>query len=315
MIFITSIIATIPIGIYYLISDYNVFKHITPAIDSLVHFSVRDYLVNYVQTSYDSQTSDVVCLLIFNIKKGAGWEVYQTMIDLSVVYLIVIGGLHLSFVQSVLLKIFKKHQLPVKIFNNIFSFFYTYLLNFSVSTSRVILSNACGTLKCHWKLSPYDKCALAGSISMFICPSIITNLGFNLSYLCTIGIIFIYQLKIKNLLLRQICINTFACLISLPFVIQINKSISLFAIINSFLFSYFIIIIFVIMLLTFWIKWIYPVQKWITSAIVYIVQGFGLINVQINLQPWPNIINAAFYTILLSGAIYLVNRQNFYLKY
>ena len=86
---------------------------------------------------------------------------------------------------------------------------------------------------------------------MFVCPSVITNIGFNLSYLCALGIIFIFQLKIKNYLLNQLCINAFAFVISLPFILQINKSISVFAIINSFLFNYFIIIIFIIFLLTF----------------------------------------------------------------
>ena len=145
---ITSVIGTIPIWVYFVIGNYNLFKQITPAIDSLLHFSVRNYLIKFVNNSYDVKTSSIVNLLIFNIKQDVAKEVYQTMIDMSVVYLIVIGGMHLSFVQNTLLKIVKKHQLPVKIFNNIFAFFYTYLLNFSISTSRVILSNACGLLKC-----------------------------------------------------------------------------------------------------------------------------------------------------------------------
>ena len=135
---ITSVIGTIPIWVHFVIG--NLFKQITPAIDSLLHFSVRNYLIKFVNNSYDVKTSSIVNLLIFNIKQDVAKEVYQTMIDMSVVYLIVIGGMHLSFVQNTLL--------PVKIFNNIFAFFYTYLLNFSISTSRVILSNACGLLKC-----------------------------------------------------------------------------------------------------------------------------------------------------------------------
>ena len=312
---ITAIISAIPIGIWYLIGEYNLFKQITPTIDNLLHFSVRDYLIKFVNASYDKETSSVINLLIFNIKEDVAKELYQTMIDLSVVYLIVIGGMHLSFVQSMLLKLVKKHQIPVKIFNNIFVFFYTYLLNFSISTSRVLISNACGTLKLKWKLNPYDKTALAGAITMFICPSVVTNLGFNMSYLCTLGIIFINQQGIKNYLLKQVCINAFAFVISLPFVIQINKSISIFAIINSFLFSFFIIIIFIIFLLTFWIKWIYPFQKWISTALIFIVGGFGLLNVKVYLQPLPAIMNAAFFSVILGFAIYLSNRRNFYLKY
>ncbi|MCF0227652.1 MAG: ComEC/Rec2 family competence protein, partial [Malacoplasma sp.] len=233
-ILITSIIASIPVGLNFLIKDYNLFTHITPAIDNLLNFSIRNYLVSFVNSSYDTETGSIVNLLIFNIKQDIAKEVYQTMIDMSIVYLVVVGGMHLSFVQNILLRIVKKHKLPIIIFNNIFCFFYTYLLNFSISTSRVLLSNANGLLKLKWKLSPYDKCALAGVVSMFIYPNVINNIGFNLSYLCSLGIIFVYQFNIKNYFLRTLCINSLSFLISLPYVIQINKSISAFAIITSF---------------------------------------------------------------------------------
>ena len=312
---ISAIIGAIPIELSYVIQDYNLFTHIIPAIDNLLHFSVRNYLIGFVNSSYDLENSSVINLLIFNVKQDVAKEIYQMMIDISIVYLIVVGGMHLSFVQNFLLRVVKKHKLPVIIFNNVFCFFYTYLLNFSISTSRVLLSNGCGLLKLKWKLSPYDQCALAGVISMFIYPNVITNIGFNLSYLCSLGIIFVYQLKIKNYFLRALCINAFSFLISLPYVVQMNQSISIFAIINSFLFSYFIIIIFIVLILTFWIKWIYPFQQWISTALIFIVGGFNVLNVKVYLQPMPAVVNAAFFSIILAFTIYLANRRNFYLKY
>ena len=52
-----------------------------------------------------------------------------------------------------------------------------------------------------------------------------------------------------------------------------------------------------------------------SKALIFIVQGFGILNVKVFLQPLPEIINAVMFSAILAFTLYLTNRQNFYLKY
>lgn len=263
---------------------YNLFNHLGSYIDNLCHYSLRNNLINYVNQSYDTTTSSVMNLLIFNIKKDAGYDLYKTMCNLSIVYLIVISGFHLSLIERICLKIFKKHQVVTKCFTTLFVVFYTYLLNFSVSACRVLLADIFYFVLLAFQKSKFDKTCLAGITSLLICPQICANYGFCMSYLCSIGIIYIGSLKIGNFIIEQLTINLFALMISLPFVVSMNNEISLFAIINSFIFCYFIMGIFIILLLTFWIKWIAPFQKYLILLIVGVVNAFSSLNIEIYLN-------------------------------
>lgn len=297
------IIALMPLCVYSIINDLDIFGLIQPGIDQLFHFSLRDKAINLINDSYDQFTSNILNLFLFNIKQDYGYDLYQNMIDLSIVYLIVISGFHLSFIQNIFKHIFKNHRWLNQIVNNCFVFIYTYLLSFSISSTRVLLSNSIGIIKLKYEISPYTKVSLAGILSLIICPSSIGNYGFSMSYLCTIGVIFIYELKIKNWLINTFCVNSLATFISLPYVLVMNEQISIFAIINSILFSYFICGIFVIVLITFWIKWIYPFQYYLVVVLSYIVNGFGTFNLMIQLPNWNNTIIIFYSSILLSGLL------------
>lgn len=305
---IALVVCVISSIILFFNHQFNLFDHLGGYIDHLFHYSVRSHLVNYVNASYDETTSQILSLLIFNIKKDAGYDLYKAMCNLSIVYLIVISGFHLSLVERILIKIFKKHQVTTKVFTTIFVAFYTYLLNFSISACRVLIADIWFFILYKSKQQKYAKTCLSGITSLLIYPQVVANYGFCMSYLCAIGIIFIGSWKINNLVIEQIVINLFAFLISLPYVANMNHSISLFAIINSFIFSYFIMGIFIITLLIFWIKWIAPIQKFLVLLIIGVVDAFNNLNIQIYLNVWPVWLTIVYGSFLVGGS-YIINQQ------
>jgi predicted membrane metal-binding protein len=73
----------------------------------------------------------------------------------------------------------------------------------------------------------YDILSLSGMISILINPCCVFNVGFCMSYLCTMAIIYVYELQIANFFLEKILINIVAIIVSLPFVILLQHKISL----------------------------------------------------------------------------------------
>ncbi|MDE6477511.1 MAG: ComEC/Rec2 family competence protein [Mycoplasmoidaceae bacterium] len=186
--------------------------------------------------------------MILNKKVGDSYTLYKKMIDMSIVYLIVISGFHLMFIKKITNLIFKKIPFFQFIFNFFLFFFYVYLLNFNASVLRVFLCLIIS--KCLKNKNLYDTTALSGIIVLLFVPSLCFSLSFQLSYICTFGVIFIVSLTIKSKILEKILINTCAVVISLPLVLSINNQISILAIINSFIFGYFFCFVFVYFFLT-----------------------------------------------------------------
>lgn len=221
-------------------------------------------------------------LFIFNKKDDYSYDIYKIVGNLSISYLIVISGFHLNMLKRVINKVICKPKFLAEILSLCIILFYTYLLNFSISTSRVLISMLLGYLLPKNK-NRYTKTACAGILSMTIYPQIIKDIGFNLSYICTFFVIYILSYQIKNFFINQILICFVCTMVSLPFIATINNQVSLFAVINSLLFTYFINILFVILILIFLIKWIYPMQKYLCWFTTNVITAFNVLNISINL--------------------------------
>ena len=301
-------VSFIPLLLNFAIGNFNCFDHFAQWINKIFGFSVRSKIMEFINNTYDDKTKSIINFFIFNYKDKYSYKIYQIIINLSIIYLIVIGGFHLSILQKIVRRIIKKPKILGEVIAFIVILYYTYLLNFSVSTSRVLISTLCGYLLFWTKFNRYNKTACAGILSLLIYPNIIENLDFNLSYLCTFAVIFVFSFNIKNFFLRQIIINVLCTLISLPFVVSINHEISLFAVINSLLFNYLISILFIVMLFTFWVKWIYPFQKYLCWFIVNFVMAFNVINVMIRLQSWEFYVQSIYMVLFFGGMLVVKNK-------
>lgn len=208
-------------------------------------FSIKNLMANYLDKEYDSLTSLFIKLMILNIEVDESYHLYKKMISLSIVYLIVISGFHLMFIKKLIGFIFKKNPKIGLTINLTILLLYSYILNFSMSVFRVFLTIVFSKLTSKKCKGDYEFTAMSGILCLFCFPSVCFSLSYPLSYICTFGIIYVGSLEIKNLILEKVFMNIVAIVLSLPFVLSINKEISLLAIINSFIFSYFLCFVFV----------------------------------------------------------------------
>jgi competence protein ComEC len=95
---------------YLLVKEINVFAKITPLIDHILHFSCREKTIHFVESGYDKKTGDFIKLILFNVKDKNSSSTYFHMIDLSIVYLIVVSGFHISILRRIISYFFKKQH-------------------------------------------------------------------------------------------------------------------------------------------------------------------------------------------------------------
>ena len=301
---IIYLLICIALGVWcFTLYNFSLLKLLHNLIDMLCGFSIRNKIINWINNNYNSQTSSFINLIVFNVKNSTSYVIYDKMIDLSIVYMVVISGFHLSIFKYFVSKICRNRALGNSI-SLVFILFYSFLLDFSSSSIRVLL---CLIIRMSTKnkFNKYTILGISGLISIFLNPSCTTNYGFCLSYLCTGIIYLIFDLNINNFFIEKILINIMAVTISLPFVLLMNSQISLWSIVFGFIFTYFFCFVFIYFLLTFWIIWIVPVQQAIVFVIIYVINAFYLINISIKFNNIAPILICAYYYLYFLLIIYL----------
>jgi competence protein ComEC len=158
-----------------------------------MHCSVRKHISNFIGSHYDQTTSSFIKLILLNIKEQQGKTTYYHMIDLSIVYLIVVSGFHISVLKRIISHCCAKHRRLANGINLGIIIFYCYLLNFAVSVTRVLFMFILTLIFDKKIKNRIDILALSGLVSILLGPSCIFNIGFCMSYLCTLVIIIIFK--------------------------------------------------------------------------------------------------------------------------
>jgi competence protein ComEC len=223
-------ISLLPLIIYYFVKEYNLIEHLGLWIDRLFRWSLRDHTTNFIKLHYDQKTASFINLVMFNIKNNEAWSLYYKMIDLSIVYLIVVSGFHLSILKR-LIRTILRNRVASNTISLVIILVYVYLLNFAVSVDRVFLTLIFSIVLHKVVRDRFDLLSISAMFTILLVPTSVFNLGFCMSYLCTAVIIYIYKLEIQHYLLEKIVINLSAVLVSLPFVLIMNQQISLWVVV------------------------------------------------------------------------------------
>jgi ComEC/Rec2-related protein len=281
-----------------LLQQYLLFSQFSKWIDQLLHFSFRNELTNFISKNYEQMIASFMKLVLLNIKDNFSWKIYNQLIDMSIVHLIVISGFHLS-VLIFFINILIKNKWINQIITIFIVIILTYFLNFSSSVLRVLLTIIVNIILSNFKFkfSKYDVVSIAGIFTIIFEPYCVKNIGFILSYLCTIGTIYIYGLELNNKLIEKILISLNCNLIALPFLILLNNQISFWSILNSLLFGYVFCFIFIYLLLTFWIVWIKIIHYYLITTILYLTNAYWLINLPIDFIKFNTLWNSTYYSI------------------
>lgn len=258
--------------------------------------NLRNLAVQYININYkNSDISDLVKLILFNIKTGFGITLYNNLKLLSVAHIIVVSGLHLNFLINFINFIFRKKIITVPI--NILSLFIvSSFLNFSISSIRVTLTYIISLYPKMKDKSEFTKVWLSAVIIIFFGPNQIFNLGFQMSFLSTIAILLVCRIY-KKAFLKNLLINFSVNVYIFPLIIKITNKFSLWSFLYSLLFSW--IYIFNFFSFLFFaipgIENLYIANLWITKNSMHIFLYF---NVSINLKEMKASFILIYYLII-----------------
>lgn len=248
---------------------------------------VRKGIINFFDKYYDKEISIFIKLILLNIKSKESWVFYRQTVDLGVVWLICISGFHISLISKIINWFFRSKPRLGKYINMLIISFYSFLLNFSYASLRILFKLFYNHIFYKFKIKNFNKLGLIGITLAILNPNCFTNYGFLLSFLICLITYFVMKFELNNKILNSIIINILASVVTVPFLIEINHKISLLTFINSFIFGYFSPSIFLYFLFFGWLPFMSIVHHGIMIAIYVLVGNISFVNVFIYSNTWP----------------------------
>ncbi|QZX49003.1 ComEC/Rec2 family competence protein [Mycoplasma sp. E35C] len=177
-------------------------------------YDLRKIIIDYLNTNTNKQSRGFLLLTLFNVKNNDNKLIYQQILNLSIAHLLVISGLHLSLINLVILKIFKKHKIIGNFASFSILFFYSFLLSFSYGVLRVLIGILLNLI-----LEKFIKkgdvkllsLSISGMLLLLLNPYSFKNYSYILSYLSVIVISMVFKInKLNNFmktLIASVLIN------------------------------------------------------------------------------------------------------------
>ena len=134
-------------------------------------------------------------MLLFN-DKSVDEVAYDNLKEINAIHLFVVSGFHISFFYSLITKLFKKKSVVGKIIGLIVCSFYVFLLDFSLSATRALISLFINKLFSKY-FNKLDAISIAGLILLVIEPLNLFSYSFIMSfvmvYVITFSNAFLYK--------------------------------------------------------------------------------------------------------------------------
>lgn len=276
-----------------------------------LHF-IRKAIFRFLDTQYTEEVSSFIKLVLFNVRTKSTYIFYKQTVDLGIVWLICVSGFYVSLLSKIISWCFKKIPRIGRYINISIILFYSYLLNFSYASLRVLLKICFDPLFNKIETKSFDRIGFIGLIICFFNPCCFKDYGFLLSFLICIGACCISLLELNSKIINKLLINVLAFTITIPFVISMNHKISLFTFINAFIFNFFSPVIFLYFLLFSWIPVMQVAHKGVIVAVYAVIGNISYSNIFIYSNPWQEYIIAIYYILLfvLLQIIYLIVINN-----
>lgn len=200
-----------------------------------------DFLV-YLDTYFDGQTLTFLQALLIGEDEGFTDEFKEAVTDNGILHLFAVSGLHIMLFVGIITKILQFFHLKENIINiiiSIFLFVYLILTGFTASVLRAALMYELGLVNKHLKLgfSSADIISLCFLILVIINPYYINDLGFILSFIASLVIIFTSpHINKRSHFTQLFIISCIVIIYTLPIVINTNNEINILSPITNIIF-------------------------------------------------------------------------------
>ena len=196
----------------------------------------------------ENESYSMTNMLIFN-DKYSNIDAYNNLIDISAVHLFVVSGFHISFFFNLIYKLFKKNEKVGLVIGIAICLFYVYLLNFSISATRALISLIISKAFKD-KVNQLDCIAIPGILLLLIEPLYIYNYSFIMTFAMVSTIAFSSKfLSKQNKVVQAILLSLICFLAMIPMQLIINYKINFISLFTNVILSYVVMVIFVMCLL------------------------------------------------------------------
>ena len=185
-------------------------------------------------TQNPSKYNSYIKTLLFAYKDDLA--IYEQTQNLGISHLLAVSGMHISllvyFLKILLEKLFYFEK-PVDIIIALFVVFYLIVCNFEITVFRAVFTVLL-SIVFKWLKMPFTKLdilSMIGILMLLFEPRYLFLLSFELSFLVSfVIIIFVKNIKISNKIFSTYLVSFIAFLVTLPFILNVNYEINLFAI-------------------------------------------------------------------------------------
>lgn len=223
--------------VFYKITPYNIEIKST-------NNNLANKIINFLTSCLTNESYNMTKMLIFN-DKSANIDSYNNLKQINAVHLFVVSGFHISFLFNLIYTIFKKSKIG-KIIGISVCFLYVFLLEFSISSFRALLSLFLAKFFSKY-FNKLDYIGIPGILILLMEPLSIYNYSFIMSFLLTAVITLSSKiLSNKNKVLQTIILSFICFLTMIPIQLMLNYEINLISLITNIILSYVVMVIFVL---------------------------------------------------------------------
>ena len=209
------------------------------------NFTISSKTTNYLTQNLTEESYAMCKMLLFN-DKYADIDNYESLKKINAIHLFVVSGFHITFLFSIIEKVFRKTSKLSVIMGIFVCFSYLFILDFSISATRAVISLT--LLKLFSKyLNSLDCMSIAGIILLLIEPLNVYSYSFIMSFMMTFIIIISNKIYCKyNKIKQSLIISLISFISMIPIQLILNYEINFISLLSNFVLSYIVAGIFVL---------------------------------------------------------------------
>ena len=310
---------------------YPEFEVIEKGMESNLMLKVREDIINLFNSSLNPKFSSLILGITFGIKQEIPQDFHDSLEKTGLLHVIAASGMNITMVGGFLMSLFAlflKRQIAL-VLTILGIFFYAFMAGFEPS---IVRASIMGILVFSAQLTGRQSSSflglfIAAFIMLFKSPGLIYDIGFQLSFMATLGLIYFRPLFFVNKRLKKMIDRSFigedlvttisAQIFTLPILLVNFGSYSIISIIVNALVLWTVPIIMVIGGISAFAGLIFDPLGYILSYLsipflIYFektVELFSGSGGGVNLTELPGLLIAGYYLILASVVVYAGRKE------
>ncbi len=295
--------------LYYFLNDSYNLKSLLAYLNKNYNFDYfKNISMEYIANLYSGNSLELINIIIFNTKNYDS-DIMNNIINLNILHLFVLSGLHLNFVSFLFDKLFKKKLRFLRMIKIFVILLLCYYVDFGIGSIRALITIIISIFTKNCKYRNLKQTTIVA----FIFSTLFINDHFSIVYLLSFNSCFIIAI-INDFFKVNKSIKTFLILFiliifNLFIIISINNSINLLSIFSTWIFSNYILVIFIFLFTLMWMPFMVFIITFIIQLIVNILNIVGFFNQNIFINDINKNLIIIYYELWIFWLVFFLKKK------